>query len=266
MNLRFILRGSIIALALTLIVMGIWLRTTDPAFRPLDPTPPPQVILAPRGELPIGPGGLMEFARYGDSDFGVGCGFVLQLNSGSLIGVTTAHSLSFNNTATPLQRIAFGVVNRSGYVAIFDTLWGTPGVARSGEDMTIDYVLLKPIDMASIDRSLVLQPDPRGAPQPGERVALFSGLGDGQDGRKIFEGTVQSVDITAVLVLMDDSFDPSGMSGSPFVSEYTGRVVGMTIATSYRANRVLLSLHPIGSIVRLAEAATQFPKIVDYCR
>lgn len=265
MNLRFILRGSIIALALMLSVVGVWLHVTHPTFRPLDPTPPPP-ILAPRGELPIGPGGLIEFARYGDSDFGVGCGFLLELNSGNLIGVTTAHSLSFNNAAAPLQQIAFSVANRSGYVAIFDTLWGRPGIARSGEDMTVDYVLLKPIDVASIDRSLVLQPDPRGAPQPGERVALFSGLGDGQGGRKIFEGTVQSVDATAVLVLMDGSFDPSGLSGSPFVSEYTGRVVGMTIATTYRANRVLLALHPIGSIVQLAQSANQFPKIEEYRR
>ncbi|HZY45652.1 MAG TPA: hypothetical protein VFF70_12980 [Anaerolineae bacterium] len=266
MNLRFILRGSISVLALTLIVMGIGLRVTDLAFRPLDPTPPPPTILAPRGELPIDPGGLIEFARYGDSDFGVGCGFLLQLPSGSLIGVTTAHSLLFNNPASPLQRIAFGVANRSGYVAIFDTFWGMPGVARSGEDMTVDYVLLKPIDATSVDRSLVLQPDPRGAPQPGERVMLLSGLADGQGGRIIFEGTVQSVDATAVSVLMDSSFDPSGLSGSPFVSEFTGRVVGMTIATSYRANRVLLSLHPIGSIVRLAQSAIEFPKIGEYRR
>ena len=254
------------ALALTLMVVGIWRCVTNPAVRLLDPTPLAPVILAPRGELPIGPGGLIEFARYGDSDFGVGCGFLLQLNGGNLIGVTTAHSLSFNKTAAPLQRVAFGIANRSGYVVIFDTVWGTPGVARSGEDMTVDYVLLKPIDAASIDRSLVLQPDPRGMPQPGERVALFSGLGDGQGGRIIFEGTVQSVDATAVLVLMDGSFDPSGMSGSPFVSEYTGRVVGMTIATAYRGKLVALALHPIGSIVQLAQSATEFPKIVDYRR
>ncbi len=253
------------ALVVALLAVGVWLRVTNPAFRPLDPTPSPPTILAPRGELPIGPGGLIEFAHYGDSDFGVGCGFLLQLSNDDIVGVTTAHSLSFNNSA-PLNHIAFGVANRSGYVAIFDTVWGTPGVARSGADMTVDYVLLKPSDMASIDRSLVLQPDPRGAPQPGERVALFSGLGNGQGGRKIFEGTVQLVDATAVLVLMDGSFDPSGLSGSPFVSEYTGRVVGMTIATSYRANRVLLALHPIGSIVRLAQSAAEFPKIKDYRR
>jgi hypothetical protein len=263
MNIRFVLRGSLVALIVAVGVIAIWWLSNNPAARPLDPLPSPPTILAARGDLPIGPGGLVEFAQYGEKWFGVGCGFLLQLPDRQVIGVTTAHSVSFNND---LQQIAFGVAGRSGYVRQFDTLLGRPGVARSGDDMTVDYVLLKSNEVNSIDPDLILQPDPRGAPQPGERVAVFSGLGDGNGNRKIFSGTVQTVSDTAVWIVMDDSFDPGGLSGSPFVSEYTGRVVGMTIAVSHRANRVLLGLHPIGSIVRLAQAAAEFPKIKDYRR
>lgn len=261
--MRFVLRGSLIALMVTVLIVAVWFSASRVDLRPLDRLPPPPTILAPRGERPIGPGGLVEFAQYGEDWFGVGCGFLLQLPGGEVIGVTTAHSLSFTND---LRQIAFGVAGRSGYVRQFDTLLGRPGVARSGDDMTVDYVLLKASAASSIDPNLILQPDPRGAPQPGERVALFSGLGDGQGNLKTFAGTVQAVNATAVLVLMDDVFDPSGVSGSPFISEHTGQVVGMTIAVSRRAGRVLLSLHPIGSIERLAQSAADFPKIKDFRR
>ena len=65
---------------------------------------------------------------------------------------------------------------------------------------------------------------------------------------------------------MDDSFEPSGLSGSPFISQHTGKVIGMAIATTTRGGKVLLGLHPIGSLVEKAEAAQTFPKIVDYRR
>jgi hypothetical protein len=60
---------------------------------------------------------------------------------------------------------------------------------------------------------------------------------------------------------MDKFFNPGGMSGSPLVSQHTGQVVGMAIAVSPRPNRLLLGVHPIGSIMQLAESAAEFPKI-----
>ena len=120
-----------------------------------------------------------------------------------------------------------------------------------------DYVLLHAAADTPIDPALVLQPDPRGRPQSGERVTLYSGLG----GEYVFSGTVQSASLQAVWVVMDGPIEPSGMSGSPFLSQHTGQVVGMAIAMTQRSGRVLLGAHPIGSLVRLAEAATEFPKI-----
>jgi len=95
-------------------------------------------------------------------------------------------------------------------------------------------------------------------------VSIYSGQGDGNGNRRVLEGTVQSVNDEAVWVVMDDAFEPSGMSGSPFVSQHTGQAIGMAIATTHRAGKVLLGLHPIGSIVRKAEAASEFPKMADY--
>ena len=144
----------------------------------------------------------------------------------------------------------------------FDTFRGEPGSARTGEDMTIDYALLNaPVD-PPIDPALILDPDPRGLPQAGERVSLYS-LANNQP---VLQGTVLSVDSIAVWVVMDEAFDPSGLSGSPVLSQYTGKVIGMAIAATRRGGKVLLGLHPIRSLVEKAVAAQTFPKIADYRR
>jgi hypothetical protein len=264
MNTKFVFRGLLVALpvaaiatvvALVLMVGRVWLGT------PPDPTPPPPTVLAPRGRLPVGPVGLEELVQVRGETYGLaGSGFFLGLSEGRIVGVTTAHSVSsLCDPERPVERIALRVAGQADFVAEFDTLWGWPGQPRTGEDLTVDYVLLR-VDQP-IDPVLILTPDPRGAPQPGERVSLWSGLGDGHSGQRVLEGTVQSVSDTAVWVLMDKVFQSGFMSGSPFVSQHTGQAVGMAIAASPRRTRLLLGAHPIGSIVQRAEVATEFPKM-----
>jgi len=192
----------------------------------------------------------------------VWCGFFILLDDGQVVGVTTAHSVPLGDPARPLERISLRVAGQPDFVAEFDTLWGHPGRPFTGMDMVVDYVLMKAD--RPVDAGLILTPDPRGAPQPGERVVLFSGLGDGHGGRRALAGTVQSVSDTAVWVVMDRWFNPGGMSGSPVVSQHTGQVVGMAIAANPRRYRLALGLHPIGSIVRQAESATEFPILPAY--
>ncbi len=265
LNIKFVVRGLLLALPVAVIasVAFIFMMKQGRFGGPLDPTPPPPTILAPRGALPAGPVGLQEWARYrGEAYSLAGSGFLIPLSDGKIVGVTTAHSVSFSDSDRPLEQIALGLAGQTDFVAEFDTLWGRPGQPRTGGDMTVDYVLLQADQ--PIDSGFVLTPDPRGAPQPGERVSLFSGLGDGHGGRRILEGTVQSVSDAAVWVLMDEWFNPGLMSGSPLVSQHTGQVVGMAIAVNPRGNRLLLGVHPIGSIVQLAESAGEFPKIGEY--
>lgn len=272
--IRFFLRSFIVILALTAIVLTV-VSLLPPALlfrlvalwasRPPDPTPPPPTILAPRGELPPGAVGLEEWIQYrGESYNPVGSGFLLRLSNGEIVGVTTAHSMSLGDPQHPLERVAFGIAGHTGYVAEFDTLRGDPGQPRTGADLTVDYVLLQAT--GAVDSNLALAPDPRGAPQPGERVTLFSGLGDGRGGRRELGGTAQSVDPSAVWVLMDEAFEAGLMSGSPVISQHSGQVVGMAIAVSLRGNRVMIGCHPIGSIVRLTESAGKYAKLARYRR
>ncbi len=267
MNVRFVLRGTLLALVAVLLALVAVLLLTVPG-RQLLPSLPPAIpavptLTAPRGALPTASVGLVEWTRYGAGDYRpVGRGFLLRLPGGPIVGVTTAHSLSFNSDP-PLKNIALAQGEGSWPVLEFDVLRGEPGTARTGEDMTIDYVLLNaPLDRP-IDPALILDPDPRGLPEAGERVALYS-LGD--DRPRVYQGAVLSAEPSAVWVVMDEAFDPSGLSGSPFLSQYTGKVIGMAIATTKRGGKVLLGLHPIGSLVEKAMAAQTFPKIADYHR
>ena len=272
MNIKFVIRGLILALPVTLIALAVGFALIvgqTPAGRAPGPTPLPPAILAPRGEMPGGPVGLQEWAQYrGESYYMTGSGFFFRLTGGEIVGVMAAHSVPSewpfsraNGVAfspdRPLERIGLRVADQADFVAECDTLWGLPGQARTGSDMTVDYVLMQPD--GPVEPAFALTPDSRGAPQPGERVSLFSGV----DGR-ILEGTVQSVDDVAVWVLMDETFNPSSMSGSPFVSQHTGQVVGMLIAVTPRRTRLLMGVHPIGSLVRLAESATESIKMDEY--
>jgi hypothetical protein len=280
LNRRFLVRSLIVLLAAVAlgaaglallpppILANLLLALQD--LRPADPLPGPPTIVAPRGALPAGQVGVTEQAQYqGGKFYAVGAGFWLRLDSGVVVGVTTAHSVDqLGSASRPLERIGFSMSDLSDVLVPFDTLYGPPGVPRSGNNMMVDYVLLKmPEPQPALDPALILEPDPRGAPQPGERVVLFSGRGgDGQGGPRVFKGTVQSVDDTGVWVVMDERFEAGGLSGSPLLSDYTGRIVGMTIAETYRSGHTVLGFHPIGSIVRHAMAAVDFPKIADFRR
>jgi hypothetical protein len=244
--------AAIGSVALTLVMIRVQIGG------PPDPTPPPPTIFAPRGELPAGPVGLQEWARYrGEAYSRVRSGFLILLNDGTIVGVTTAHSVLIGDPDHPLEQIALAVAGQSDFVAEFDTLWGQPGQPRTGGDMTVDYVLLQADQ--PIDSSFVLAPDPRGAPQPGERVSLFSGLGDGHGGRRILEGTVQSVDDMAVWVLMDDLFNPAGPDERVAACQPARRPgggdgdrdqsTGQSVATGRASNRVYRAVSRAGSRV-----------------
>ncbi len=258
--LKFVLKGLLLALpvAITLVAAGLLLQT--PWARPLDPTPPPPIISVRRGPMPTGPVGFQELAQYDGEDYTVvGSGFLLRLPDGQTTGVTTAHSLSIADPDRILERVALRVEGQAELVAEFEALRGPPGQHFALPDMTSDYVLFLP--RQPLETGLILEPDSRGGPQPGERVSLYSGQGDGQGGQRILEGTVQSAGDQAAWVLMDEWFSPALMSGSPFISYHTGQVVGMAVAANPRRNRLYLAMHPIGSIVQLAESATDFPRL-----
>lgn len=275
-NLRFVLRGLAFAVpaAVLLSLVGFLIVLLGtPLTRPIEPTPVPPAITAPHGEIPSSPVALSEFAQYQGREYQqAGSGFLLRLADNTQIGVTTAHSLGLDDPKRNLERVAFRIPARPGNVAECTTLYGPPGYAMDGTDLSVDFVLLR-VD-GPVDPALLLSPDPRGGPQPGERVSLFSGVGNPPVERYELAGTVVSTDERVAWVLMDkESFNPGMMSGSPVLSHHTGQVVGMAVAASPRLTRlyptryrILIGLNPIGSIVDKAQIADSFPAFHEYQR
>jgi hypothetical protein len=268
MNWRFVLRGLALGLGFLVVLLAA-LAIALPRLMPQPPSgpiPPQPTIVAAREDLPAGPAGLQEWARYGDGDYRLaGCGFLLLVPNGDVVGVTAAHSLALGGATYALESVAFRVAGDEELIAEFSALYGIPGQPRIlSMDLTNDFVLLR-LDQ-DVDPSLVLEPDPRGAPQPGERVVLYSGLGDDSDRQGVYEGSVLAVDELGAWIVMDEIFEPALMSGSPVVSGHTGQVVGMALAATLRDGRLLMGIHPIGSLVAKAEMASVFPSLVDFRR
>lgn len=276
-NLKFVTRGFI--LVLLLIIIGLLSVSLSPSLLvaliatlrslpPPDPTPLPPTITAPRGPLPAGPVGLTEWRHNRDGQTErVGSGFLLRLPNATVVAVTTAHSVSdLGQPGSPLVSLAFNLSGQSDFLLDCDQLYGLPGRPRLEADLSIDYVFLAVPDPAALDPDLILIPDPRALPQPGERVLLFSGLGDGQGGPRPLAGTIQSAGPTAVWALMDETFEPGQMSGSPLLSQHTGQVVGLTIAATPRRRRLLMGFHPIGALLQHAAAVTMTLPIDTYQR
>jgi len=274
MKLRFILRGALtitggMFLGVTIFalmypaqfVQGLsWVTISIPS------TPPPPVIMAARGDLPKGVVGLRLWVQDRGSSYepAWASGFLLAVEDGRVIGLTAAHSLFQNDPNRSLDRIGLAVNGQSDFVFDAETYVGLPGVPFNGQDLSVDCVLLQ---ANHVDPAFILQADERGMPQPGERIILFSGLRDEQWNAWPWQGTVLSADTKAVMLLMDPGiWNPAGMSGSPVISQYTGKVVGMTIAAGLRRMRWVIGVNPIGSLVQRAQSAHEFPKISDFQR
>ena len=264
-NKKFLIRGSLLALAIVAVGLAVAITGLKYLFSgpPSGTPPPPPTILAPRGALPEISVGLGEYAKYSGQDYVLaGSGFLIRTRVGDIVAVTTAHSLSLGIPDRLLEQIAFGLEDE--FVTEMDTLYGNPGKPRFGPDMSVDYVLLQVAD--DVDPGLILLPDARGGPQPGERVTLFSGIIEAQSGLRSFSGSVLAVDKYGAWVLMDDSFQPGLMSGSPILSMHTGKVVGMAISAVQNESGLMIGMHLIGSLVDKAEGATNFPELVNYRR
>jgi len=255
LNWGFVLRGSAGAMAALVLLAGGGALWVGQAFLPVPyaPPPPPPTILAPRGELPPNATGLQLWVRrQGEAERLAGSAFLLALPDGLVVGVTAAHNLAWGDVDRILDSMTLRIANRGEGGAAEDIegqaglqvvgLHGAPGRPRRfGLDLSSDRALLA---LDGEVAGLFFEPDPRGGAQAGERILLLSGL----DGRG-YEGIVFQSEPHGIWSLMEGTFDPSRMSGSPAVSLHTGKVVGMAVAAGWREGRLVLGLHPVGALV-----------------
>ena len=171
-------------------------------------------------------------------------GFLLEVDE-RVFAVTAAHSLvDFRGQGMP-EAIPVLSPGSSELSLNIETDGGTWGRPRWGRDLSVDYALF--IVDQTVDPQWILQPDGRAMAEVGERVWLHSGAGDGSD---VYGGIVYSTRTNGVWVVMDEQFGPWMMSGSPFISAETGQVVGMAIVTGQQQGRLVIGMHPAGSLVK----------------
>lgn len=286
-NWQFIGRGTLLAVAALLLAGAALFGLLFPGI-PYGPVPEAPAIQLPAGPLPPPQVGLRVWAEYAGREPGLaGSGFFLELPDGRLVGVTAAHSFRLTSELEAISLAAPGALAR----VRLDTLHGNPGAARLfGNNLTGDYLLLvtalqleveaaqtpvtsdnpvsDPQPPAGLPTSptpalgyppdlrggpgpgLVLVPDPRGGPQPGERVVVYSGVLAEPQGGAVFSSGGRGA-----WAVMDAPFEAALTSGAPVFSEHTGLIVGMALVAGQREGRLVLGIHPIGSLVEKGLAA-----------
>lgn len=254
---RTLIRG-LIALLSIILALAVYLWANPAALQTVllalpipgavklpDPGPTPALpfITAPQGSVP---GGVLAYTGvYEGGTFA--CAFLMQLEDGRRVGVSSAHATPALDVDIPAQLDAPEgalVVNLKGQVA--------RGSAFVHADFSQDFVLWA-VESAP-GTATFLRPDPRGGGEPGEQVYVFGRSSDDEGGSIRWPGVVMSVSEKAIWIQLEDSFAPYGYSGCPVVSQHTGRLIGMAVAGEDR-HLVVMGLHPVGSLVEKASAA-----------
>lgn len=216
----------------------------------LGPVPPLPEITAPRGDLPEG---FVAFTGETDGK-SFACGFLLALEDEQgtrhlRVGVSSAHAAP----APPPGATSVFLAPDGSLAARLEGQIGRGGTFRHAH-FAMDYALWSVASDVPAER--FLEPDPRGAGQPGERILVYGRFTGPDGGSKSWPGVVMKVDRDAIWIQLDDVMKPYGFSGCPVISQHTGQVIGMAIAGWQKAP-TRMGLHPIGSLVEKARAALE---------
>lgn len=211
-------------------------------------------IALPKGSLPDH---RVAFEVWNNADTvatRVGSGFFLRLPDGMVIGVTAGHTTK--NNAGQFRPTVFMQPNTDEVVASFSRVAAPIGNWQDGGTAG-DYLLMR-ADTPPAE-ALVLAADPRGAPQLGERLVVFSGVDKPSNAhREQFSGIAENVEIGSVIVRMDSLPSPGMMSGSPVLSAHTGKVVGILVSGYWQFGRLTgIGVNPIAIILAAARQSQE---------
>jgi iron-sulfur cluster assembly accessory protein len=177
-----------------------------------------------------------------------GTGFFAAAPGGRVAAVTSSHFI--NKDGPRLLEARWLNVRSGNTAATFSSSWGIPGDGGRTEpqpDLRSDYLIF-PAAKAP-DRAALLEFDPRPKPAVGERVHFPNKDESADPGHKWVEGAVAEADEKFVTVLLDQKIHLQSQSGSPVISQSTGRVIGTLSRARHERDRTLLTLAPAGGMV-----------------
>jgi hypothetical protein len=196
-----------------------------------------------------------------------GTAFFAKTPKGTVIGVTSIHFLELDGP--PLQQVEWLTLELDE-VSSATKAFGAPGrqpLDNSKRDYSADYLLLQPDKVPA--NVTVLDFDTRPAPRPrkdkdkGEPVWFPY---EDTKGFKWVTGEVWSANARHIKVVLDAPLQLQGTSGSPIVSQETGKVIGILSAGNSGDKQSTIFLAPAASVlaaINAAEATTDRPTLAE---
>lgn len=210
--------------------------TPTPAPTPAPTSKPTAPASAPKDEVRKPPSGLVIFFQALAPEPGlVGTGWFIKTPKGEAIGATSLHLLDLQ--AKPLESVSWIDFDSPGSL-VSSKSFGQPGIQPSDDpdaSYRHDYLLLA-LDPTKA-KPATLELDPRELPRPktktaaGERVWFpIMDSAAKPDGVRWVPGEVLAASAKVITITLDEKVDLPGTSGTPIVSQETGKVIGMVSA------------------------------------
>ena len=199
-----------------------------------------------------------------------GTGFFAKAPGGKVAAVSSAHFLDFDGP--PLMEAKWLDVRTSKPVASFTRSWGKPGDGGSNEpspDLRTDYWIM-PVEAKDADGGdadaraaavAALELDTRDKPALGEKVWLPDKDPKAKHGFNLVEGAVVETDVKYSLVQLAGEIKLQSQSGSPIISQRTGKVIGTLSRGGTRNGKSFLLLAPMAPVARVLADAKELPQL-----
>jgi hypothetical protein len=186
-----------------------------------------------------------------------GTGSLIKGPNGSVIGLTSAHFINFNGPQ--LLEVQWLDVRTGKPIARSLKSYGMPGHEGSYDplDLKSDYFLLLVED--DLETQKILEIDNRNSAELGERVWFPDKRATANLGYHLIGGTLTKVNTDYLLITLDDPVNLQSRSGTPIISQYTGKILGILVGGETRGNKTFLYITPGLSILKaLVEAQNCF--------
>lgn len=189
-----------------------------------------------------------------------GTGFLVKAPNGKVSGVTSAHFIDFDGQ--PLKKAAWVDIRTKKHVIRFTKSYGMPGDGGTSNifkiDLRSDYLVLS--GEMEVPDNLLLQLDERVSPEVGERVFFPNKDSNQAIGFQIVGGQVSEANPGYYIVELDTAVTMQSQSGSPIISQSTGKVIGTLSRSSGKETRTL-HLTPSSSILETMKSSVEFPEL-----
>lgn len=179
-----------------------------------------------------------------------GTGSFIKTPNGDVIGLTSAHFINF--AGPHLLEVSWLDTKTKKAIATSNKSFGLPG--REGSynpmDFSHDYFLMDVKE--KIHPQYVLELDDRKTAEIGERI-WFPNKNNGD----LEEGTISHLNPGYLAIILDKVTNLQSRSGTPIISQRTGKVVGILSAGGNQNNKTMMYLTPSPHISEAIKKAKQ---------